>query len=262
MVQAYNFLASWQLFPEKGDYDQGERPLSGNYRMETTDRNGELVISHTWVNLENQGFSARYTIRPDGDLHPFDQPELAEAARGLFPDARTFEIQFYRGEEVVLTVRHEIQPNGYLKITQQGKRGDGGIYSITEIYHKQLSVLPYASSLGGPVIRPTEEGVIRHKALAALEEQTDRQLELIRRQVELLALQAQEIHRRKELSRMIYQARIPFQPQIGQVYYLYGKADGTCLLSLVSPREWGGSLPFDRFIAAVRLLADHTWEEQ
>jgi hypothetical protein len=37
--------------------------------------------------------------------------------------------------------------------------------------------------------------------------------------------------------------------------------DGQHLLSLVAPREWGGSGPFKRFIAAVKLLADHTWQE-
>jgi hypothetical protein len=34
MVQAYNFLASWQLFPEKGAYENGERPKSGIYKVE------------------------------------------------------------------------------------------------------------------------------------------------------------------------------------------------------------------------------------
>jgi hypothetical protein len=34
MVQAYNFLANWQLFPEKGTYELGNRPGSGIYKME------------------------------------------------------------------------------------------------------------------------------------------------------------------------------------------------------------------------------------
>jgi len=29
MVQVYNFLAAWQLFPEKGIYEQGELPNIG-----------------------------------------------------------------------------------------------------------------------------------------------------------------------------------------------------------------------------------------
>jgi hypothetical protein len=112
------------------------------------------------------------------------------------------------------------------------------------------------------VIRPTEEGVIRHKALTAMEEQTNMQLEQIRKQIELLALQAQEIQKRKELSMMIYGAKLNFSPVIGQTYYLYEKKDGSHLLSLVSPAEWGGGAgPFKRFVAAARLLADHTWME-
>ncbi|MBL0133823.1 MAG: DUF2452 domain-containing protein [Chitinophagaceae bacterium] len=125
-----------------------------------------------------------------------------------------------------------------------------------------MSVLPYSTSVSGAVIRPTEEGVIKHKALTAMEEQTNMQLDQIRKQIELLALQAQEIHKRKELSMIIYQAKLSFSPVIGQLYYLYERKDDTHLLSLVSPKEWGGGAgPFKRFIAAVKLLADHTWME-
>ncbi len=60
---------------------------------------------------------------------------------------------------------------------------------------------------------------------------------------------------------MIYNARLSFKPNIGQVYYLYEKKDGSHLLSLVSPKEWGTSGPFSKFVAGVKLLADHTWVE-
>ena len=214
-----------------------------------------------WVTLENEAFAAQYRLLADGNLHPFDQRELADGAQTVFPDGITFEIHFYRSGQVSLHIHHEIQPNGYLKITQQGVRPDGTPYTNTEIYHKQMSVLPYAASVSGAIIRPTEEGVIKHKALTAMEEQTNMQLDQIRRQIELLALQAQEIQKRKELSHMIYNARLSFKPNIGQTYYLYEKRDDSFMLSLVSPREWGGSGPFKRFVAAVQLLADHTWKE-
>ncbi|MBD0298438.1 MAG: DUF2452 domain-containing protein [Flavisolibacter sp.] len=152
-------------------------------------------------------------------------------------------------------------PNGYLKIIQQGFNTGGATFTNTEIYHKQLSVLPYSASVAGAVIKPTEEGVIRHKALTAMEEQTNMQLEQIRKQIELLALQAQEIHKRKELSLLIYNAKLSFKPEIGQIYYLYQKQDDTHTLSLISPKEWGDALPYKQFIAAVQLLADHTWKE-
>jgi hypothetical protein len=162
---------------------------------------------------------------------------------------------------MVLEIKKEIMPNGYLKITQKGYDEQDISFTNIEIYHKQLSVLPYASSVGSVAIRPTEEGAIKHKALLAMEQQTDMQLDQIRQQIELLARQAQELRKRKELSLMIYDAKLSFQPVIGQVYYMYEKKDGSHVLSLVSPREWGASGPFKQFVAAVKLLADHTWME-
>jgi len=261
MVQAYNFLASWQLFPEKSNYEFGERPKSGIYKIESAEQRKELQISHNWVTLENKAFASQYKINADGALNEISDKELADHVQVNFPDSISFEIHFYRGGQVMLHIIHEIMPNGYLKITQQGTRPDATAYTNTEIYHKQLSVLPYSASVSGAVIRPTEEGMIKHKALTAMEEQTNMQLEQIRKQIELLALQAQEIQKRKELSLMIYTAKLSFKPNIGQLYYLYEKHDGTHMLSLVSPKEWGAGGPFKRFIAAVRLLADHTWVE-
>ncbi|RYY41272.1 MAG: DUF2452 domain-containing protein [Chitinophagaceae bacterium] len=124
-----------------------------------------------------------------------------------------------------------------------------------------MSVLPYSSSVSGALIKPTEEGVIRHKALTAMEEQTNMQLDQIRKQIELLAMQAQEIHKRKELSMLIYNAKISFKPEIGQVYYLYEKQDESHIISLISPKEWGEGMPYKSCVAAVQLLADHTWKE-
>jgi hypothetical protein len=261
MVQAYNFLASWQLFPEKGTYEYGERPKSGIYKIEAVTDEKALTIHHNWVSLENQAFASQYRVNAEKGLHPFEDTALADHSQVGFPDSITFEVHFYRSGQVALHVVHEIMPNGYLKITQQGTRPDNTPYLNVEIYHKQLSVLPYSASVAGAVIKHTEEGVIKHKALTAMEEQTNMQLDQIRKQIELLALQAQEIQKRKELSLMIYNARLSFKPNIGQTYYLYEKKDDSHMLSLVSPKEWGTSGPFKRFVAAVQLLADHTWRE-
>jgi predicted transcriptional regulator len=261
MVKAYNFLSSWQLFPEKGTYEQGDRPRSGIYRIEGTEGTKELRIVHNWTTFENTGYSSEYKVLADGNLNPFEDLSLADTVQASFTDSITFDLHFYRSGQVVLHIVHEIQPNGYLKITQQGFKPDGGAFTNTEFYHKQMSVLPYSASVSGALVKPTEEGVIRHKALTAMEEQTNMQLDQIRKQIELLALQAQEIHKRKELSMLIYNAKLSFKPDIGQVYYLYEKKDGNHVISLISPKEWGEAMPYTKHVAAVQLLADHTWKE-
>lgn len=259
MTQVYNFLGSWQLFPEKGIYETGERPKSCFYKIESK-ANKELSISQNWVTTENNAFTTQYNIVADGNVHPFVDTALADKSQLAVKGSHEFEIQFYREADTVLQVKHHILPNGHLKITQQGLNADKSAYTNTEIYHKQLSVLPYSSSVGGVVIKPTEEGMIKHTALSAMEEQTNMQLNQIRKQIELLAMQAREIQARKELSMMIYDAKLSFSPNIGQTYYLYLKEDNSFLLSMISPKNWG-KMPFKKFEAAVKLLADHTWIE-
>lgn len=261
MVQLYNFLSSWQLFPEKGNYENGIRPKNGIYKIESAEGKKEVTISNSWTSIENQGYSSQYKVIADGELHSFDDKQLADEVQVELVDSITFELHFYRSRQVVLHLVHEIMPNGYLKITLQGFKEDGSSYTNTEIYHKQMSVLPYSASVSGAVVKANEEGIIRHKALTAMEEQTNMQLEQIRKQIELLALQAQEIHKRKELSMLIYGAKLSFKPEIGQVYHLYEKNDGSHMISLISPKEWGEAMPFKKFVAAVQLLADHTWKE-
>lgn len=261
MVQAYNFLASWQLFPEKCNYQFGSAPKSGNCKIESYKNGKELSISINWVSLDNEAYFSQYNVIPNGEKCPFDNQELADTIICEIVNSSQISITFFKDEELVLEVTNEILSNGYLKVTHKGINNNGEKYINVEIYHKQLSVLPYSSSASGVAVRPTKEGVIKHKALSAMEEQTNMQLNQIKEQIELLARQAQEIRKRKELSMIIYDAKLNFKPQIGQTYHLYEKKDNSHILSLVAPQEWGGNGPFKQFVSSVQLLADHTWRE-
>ncbi len=261
MVEVYNFLAAWQLFPEKGTYQFGSRPKSGIYKIELGGTGKELAISMNWVSLEDQAFASHYTTLADGEVHPFENTEAADGIKINLIDSSLFETHFFKGNELTLVVIHDITPKGYLKVTQKRFVGTENEVVNVEIYHKQLSVLPYSASVAGAVIKPNEEGIIRHNSLSAMEEQTNMQLTQIRQQIELLAIQAKEIQKRKELSMLIYDAKLSFAPVIGKVYYLYEKEDESYLVSMIGPKEWGRKTPYKSYISAVQLLADHTWKE-
>ena len=110
------------------------------------------------------------------------------------------------------------------------------------------------------MIRPEDKGRIRGNAMTAMYDQTDRQMEQLRRQMETLVQQAKSLQQRVNVSEVIYQAEIPFQPVVHHLYYLYQrKKDGKHVLSMVSPAEWGERSPYEH-LASVRLLGDHTWE--
>jgi len=119
--------------------------------------------------------------------------------------------------------------------------------------------LIYPHSVGSAPVKPNDTKRIKKRGYAAMQEQTDQQLNQIREQIELLAKQADTINRRKELSAMIYAAEINFEPDINYIYHLYRKENGVFLVSLIAPDEWR-KCPYE-FLTSVRLLADRTWEE-
>ncbi|MCY7349720.1 MAG: DUF2452 domain-containing protein [Cytophagaceae bacterium] len=121
-------------------------------------------------------------------------------------------------------------------------------------------LLPYAHTAGGAVIRPEDEGKIKGKAVRAMRQQTDRQMGQLKGQMQTLVQQAHEIQRRIEVSERIYTATINFEPHIGQTLFMYERNDGSDLLSLVAPHEWGRSFKYRRFVARVTMLYDHTWD--
>ena len=110
------------------------------------------------------------------------------------------------------------------------------------------------------MIKPEDQGKLKGRALAAMEHQTDMQMDQIRQQMQLLADQAKKLNSRKVISEIIYAAEIRFEPLINHTYHLYRKEDSTSLLSLIAPDQWGRSKKTFSYIATVRLLADHTWD--
>jgi Protein of unknown function (DUF2452) len=121
-------------------------------------------------------------------------------------------------------------------------------------------LLPYAHTAGGAVIKPDDMGKVKGRSVLAMRQQTDRQMNQLYEQMEVLARQAKLLAERKEISERIYDAAMGFEPIISETYYLYEKEDGSDLMSLVAPEEWGRSFKYSRYLAKVKLLADHTWE--
>lgn len=121
------------------------------------------------------------------------------------------------------------------------------------------SLLEYAHTVGGFSFFPTNEGHIKSHAREAMKEQTEEQLNIIFEQMKTLARQVQDIKNRVYISELIYNVEIKFTPVTGKIYYLYEADNGKRVLSLISPKEWGDKNE-DKFIAEVRLNADHTWK--
>ncbi len=121
-------------------------------------------------------------------------------------------------------------------------------------------LIQFAHSVGSALIKPEDKGRIKGNAVAAMHDQTDRQFHQIYDQMQTLINQANLLKERVTISERIYQADIGFTPVINKIYYLYKRKNEGDVLSMVGPKDWGKKMPFEDYIAEVRLMSDHTWE--
>jgi len=145
----------------------------------------------------------------------------------------------------------------------KGKKVDVDKIDLDELKEKTvekpgLTSIPH--TVGGALIKPVDKGKIKGRAMSAMKGQTEYQLHQLYEQMQTLVDQAAAIKERVEVSNRIYLAQMSFDPIIGKTYFLYQRKNGQDILSMVSPAEWGQKLPFQSYIANVRLLSDHTWE--
>lgn len=129
-----------------------------------------------------------------------------------------------------------------------------------DIYYTGSSKFsPIPLSVSSPVIKPENMGQVRANAVEVMHKQAQQQIEMLKKQAEVIMQQVREIEERVKISYDIYEAEMKFTPHIHNIYYLYEKNEKR-ILSFISPEEWGSKMPYERMVAKVRLLPDKTWE--
>lgn len=128
-------------------------------------------------------------------------------------------------------------------------------------YKGEAKFSPVPLTVNSPAIKPIDKNKLQANAVEAMHMQAHQQIDMLRRQAELIMQQVKEIEDRLRISELIYQSELRFKPVLGQVYYLYEKNEkGNFLLSMIAPEEWGRSKSFSRYLSTVRLLSDSTWD--
>jgi predicted transcriptional regulator len=131
--------------------------------------------------------------------------------------------------------------------------------TIHEYYVGRDALSPVPIRVNSPVIKPENSGKMNAIAVQTMEYQAQQQLEILRRQANVILDEIRSIENRIQISHLIYSAELKFKPLIGMTYYLYEK-DGKYAVSMISEIEWGNNMPFDKFTNSITLLADLTWQ--
>lgn len=125
---------------------------------------------------------------------------------------------------------------------------------------EQPGLMEYAHHVGSALIQPLDKSKIKAKALVSMQHQAEQQMSQLKKQLDLILSQAKELQERVEISKLIYQCQMNFEPVVGENYYLYQKEDESFMLSLIAPEQWGKNKSFKAHIASLKLLGDHTWQ--
>jgi len=109
------------------------------------------------------------------------------------------------------------------------------------------ALLPYASNVSAPVIRPDNIDDWKLRGVHKVNKQIETKFNELKEEY----LKLVEEYRWNEL---VYQAKFSYEPVIGEIYHLYVGRNGNPFLSLIAPNEWNME-----HIGSFRLNSEQKW---
>ncbi|EKT4509549.1 DUF2452 domain-containing protein [Flavobacterium psychrophilum] len=125
------------------------------------------------------------------------------------------------------------------------EKPDNVVFSEEKGYN--ASLLPYATSVGAPVIKTDDVVAWKIRGIHNVNKEFENKFNELKKQYQKLMLEY-------EWNEMVYNAKFSFEPVIGEIYHLYTGHDGINFLSLISPQEWN-----KEHIATFKLNSDKKW---
>lgn len=122
---------------------------------------------------------------------------------------------------------------------------DNVVFSEEQGYN--ASLLPYATSVGAPVIKIDDVVSWKSRGINNVNKEFENKFNELKLQYQNLMLEY-------EWNELVYGARFSFEPVIGEIYHLYQDDEGINFLSLISPQEWN-----KEHIGTFKLNSDKKW---
>jgi hypothetical protein len=107
-------------------------------------------------------------------------------------------------------------------------------------------LLPYASSLSGPVIEIPNVDAFKKKGVDKVSNQFQAELSDLQDKIKSFVSLASDTQK-------VYSAHFKFEPIVGETYHLY-QGDKGAFLSLIEPSQWN-----KKHLGTFRLNSDYKW---
>jgi hypothetical protein len=125
------------------------------------------------------------------------------------------------------------------------KKPDQIVHNEEEGYN--ASLLPYATNVGAPAIRPDNIDDWKLRGVNKVNKQIETKFNELKEEYQKLV---EEYH----WNELVYQAKFAYEPVIGETYHLYVGNDGGPFLSLIAPNEWNR-----QHIGSFQLNSEQKW---
>lgn len=125
------------------------------------------------------------------------------------------------------------------------KKPDNVVYSETKGYN--ANILPYSTSVGAPMIQMDDVVSWKRQGINRVNKEFESKFNELK-------LQYENLMKEYEWNELVYNAKISFEPVVGEMYHLYRNSNGENFLSLVAPHEWN-----KEHIGTFRLNSDKKW---
>lgn len=128
------------------------------------------------------------------------------------------------------------------------KKPDAIVYN-TETNSYDAALKPYATSVGAPVITPTDTTAWKNRSINKVNHKVKTKYLAIKAEYEKMM---QEF----EYNNLILKAKFTFEPIIGETYHLYLNKYEEHFLSLIAPEQCNFN-----YVGSFLLNADQIWEK-
>jgi hypothetical protein len=130
----------------------------------------------------------------------------------------------------------------------ENKKPDNVVFN-TETQKYDASLKPYGTSVGAPIIIPTDTVAWKNRSINKINHKvTAKYLEL--------KAEYENMIQEFEYNKLIFNAKFSFEPIIGEVYHLYQRENNESFLSLISPEQCNF-----KSIGSFYLNAGQIWEK-
>ena len=130
----------------------------------------------------------------------------------------------------------------------ENKKPDNVVFN-TETQKYDASLKPYATSVGAPIIIPTDTVAWKNRSINKINHKVSAKYLELKSEYENMI---QEF----EYNKLIFNAKFSFEPIIGEVYHLYQRENNESFLSLISPEQCNF-----KSIGSFYLNASQVWEK-